>query len=390
VSILALAFRGLREHRLRNGLTILAVAISIVVFLLLRTVTWAWSVGADAAAQDRIATRHKVTFVMPLPYKYFEEVRAVEGVDKATFATWSDARSPAHEGEFFAALAVEGSSFLDVYDEIAIAPGVREAWLGERKGALVGSVLAKKFGWKVGDHLRLTSGIFPDPGEWEFVISGTYEATRKSIDRSMFLWHYAYLNESIPELRRDYVGWIVSRVRNAGQAGEISKAVDARFDVQDTQTITMSEGEMQKSFLGMAGALLQAIDIISAVILAIMMLLLGNTIAMGVRDRTNQYAVMRAIGFLPKHIVTSVLGEGLAVGLLGGGLGLLCAYPFINQGVGRFIEENMGSYFPYFRITPQAGATALALAASLGVVAAVIPARSAARLDIVDALRKVG
>lgn len=390
MNLFVLALRGLRENRLRNVLTILAVAISIVAFLLLRTVNWAWSVAVDAASPDRIASRHKVTFVMPIPLRYFEETRVMPGIRATTFAVWSDCRSPQHEHEFFAALAVHTESFLDVYDEVKVSDAEKRAWLEDRQGALVGQVLAKKLGWKVGDRVRLTSGIYPDPGEWEFVIRGTYEATRKSVDRSMFLWHFEYLNESVPENRRDKIGWIVSRIQDPSQSAQISRAIDEKFDVRDTQTITMSEGEMQRSFMGMAGAVLKAIDIISVVIMGIMMLILGNTIAMGVRERTNQFAVLRTIGFLPKHILMTVLGEGLAIGCLGGLVGVGLAVPFVNQGVGRFIEENMGSYFPYFRVTPTAAITAFLIATVLGVVAAVLPARKAAHMNLVDALRKVG
>lgn len=390
MSLLGLAFRSLRQHRLRNFLTILAVALSILTFLMLRTILWSWSVGAEAAAPDRIATRHKVTFVMTMPKKYADEIKQVEGVKASTYATWSDGKDPNNEREFFAALAVDGPSFFEVYDEVQVDPAQRDEWLQNRKGALVGQVLAKKLGWKVGDRVRLISGIYPEPGEWDFVISGIYEATRKSVDQSMFLWHWDYLNESIPESRRDQIGWITTRVTDPSRSAQISKAIDDRFDIQDTQTLTMSESEMQRSFLGMFSAILNAIDLVSVVILFIMMLLLGNTIAMGVRERTNQYAVMRAIGFLPQHILTAVLGEGLVVGALGGGLGLLLAYPFINLGIGRFIEENMGQYFPYFRVTPDAAIVAFAIAVVLGTLGAVLPARGAARLNIVDALRKVG
>jgi putative ABC transport system permease protein len=390
MSLFGLAFRSLREHRLRNALTILAAACSILAFVLLRTVVWAWNIGAEAAAPDRIATRHKVTFVMTLPKKYIDEIRNTEGVAASTFAVWSDGRSPAHDKEFFAALAVDSKTFFEVYDEISIDPAVKSAWLEDRKGAILGANLAKKLGWKVGDRVRLVSGIYAEPGEWEFEIKGLYTATRKSVDQNMFLWHFDYLNDSIPEGRRDQIGWIVTRVADPSKAAAITKTIDDRFDVRDVQTLTMSEGEMQKSFLGMFSAILTALDLVSLAILGIMALLVGNTIAMGVRDRTNQYAVMRAMGFMPKHLTITVLSEGLVLGALGGAIGLGIAILFINQVAGRFIEENMGQYFPYFRVTPAVAAIAFGLALALGAIAALLPARTAARLNIVEALRKVG
>jgi putative ABC transport system permease protein len=124
--------------------------------------------------------------------------------------------------------------------------------------------------------------------------------------------------------------------------------------------------------------------------IAIMGLIVGNTIAMGVRERTNEYGVLRAIGFLPKHVAQFVLGEALVIGIVGGVVGLALGYPFVNLGVGRFLEENMGQMFPQFRVQPQIAVMAFALALGLAVVSAILPARKAASLQVVESLRRVG
>ncbi len=147
---------------------------------------------------------------------------------------------------------------------------------------------------------------------------------------------------------------------------------------------------MNLSFMGGVSAILKVLQGASVMILVIMMLILGNTIAMGARERVNQFGVMRAIGFMPRHVAASVLGEALVLGLIGGGLGVLLAYPLVERGMGRFIEENMGSYFPYFRISDVATEVALLLAVLLGLCAALIPAYRSARLNVIDALRRVG
>src|SRR5262249_8866692 len=153
--------------------------------------------------------------------------------------------------------------------------------------AIIGDVLAKKFGWKVGDRITLSGTIYP--GDWQFEIVGMYEATRKSIDRSELIFHWDYLNESIPERRREQIGWVMARVDDPTKSGDISKAIDKIFDERDVQTATMSEKSMQLSTMAMISAILTALDIVSIVILLIMTLILGNTIAMGVRERTNEY-----------------------------------------------------------------------------------------------------
>jgi putative ABC transport system permease protein len=388
VSFLRLAFKNIGRNKARTILTLTGVAVAIVAFIALRTVLWSWTAASEFAAKDRIGTRHKVSFIMQLPKRYAEEIAQIPGVKKVAYANWFGAKDPKHENEFFATLAVSPRETLEVYDEIIVKPEQREAWFQNRKGALVGDVLAKKMGWKVGDRIILTGTIYP--GDWEFHISGIYTATRASVDRSTLWFHWDYMNDSLPERRRDSVGWIMSRIDDPGKSAQISRTIDTKFDERDLQTLTMSERALNTSFLGMLSAVLAAVNVVSIVILLIMMLVLGNTMAMGVRERIHEYGMMRAIGFLPKHVVVFVIAEAAITGALGGALGLLIAYPIVEKGMGRWLEENMGAYFPFFRIQPTLAVIGFGLAIGLALVAAIIPARQAARLNVIDSLRRVG
>lgn len=382
------AVKNVFRNRFRNGLTIAGVMVAILAFVMLRTILYAWTMGAEYAAKDRIATRHKVTFVMTLPKRYAEKIAEVRGIKASTFMNWFGGKVPGREKEFFATIAVDTKTFLDVYDEIVVSPDQKQAWLQDRQGALIGDQLAKRFGWKVGDKVTIGGTIYP--GDWEMHISGIYSAARKSVDRATLWFHWDYINEAVKERRKDQVGWIAARVDDSSKTAEISAAIDRMFEDTDTPTLSMSERALQLSFLGAFSAVLKAMDIVSMVILLIMMLILGNTIAMGVRERTNEYAVLKAIGFHPRHLVLFVLAEAAAIGLIGGVLGLLISYPLIQQGMGRWIEENVGQYFPYFKIPESMWIAAPAIAVMLGVLAAIIPAYRASKLNVVDALRHVG
>jgi putative ABC transport system permease protein len=387
VTLTSLAVRNLSRNRFRVGLTVVGVGVTIIAFLLLRTVIWAWASGADWAAKDRVVTRHKVTFVMSLPKRYVEDVRQAPHVKDATWANWFGGKDPAHDREFFGTLAVDPATNFEVYDEMKVPPDQLETWKHDRQGAIVGDVLARKLGWKVGDRITLQSGIYP--GDWQFTIDGIYTATAKSVDRSTFLFQWAYLNDSLPPARRDQVGWIISRIDDPTKVTEVGLALDKRFDERETPTLSQDERSFQASFLAMFSAVLKAMDIVSAVILGIMTLILGNTIAMGVRERTNEYGVLRAMGFLPGHIALWIVAESLVTGILGGLLGLAIAWPFINFGIGRYMEENMGSFFPYFRLETGNIVLGLSLAALLGAVAGAIPAWRASKLRVIDAVRRV-
>lgn len=382
--------RNVLRNRLRTVLTILGVAVAIVTFVLLRTVLSAWTAGADFASPDRVVTRHKVSFIMSMPGKYAREVAALDQIQVSSAAHWFGGKDPSHPDDFFGSIAVD-DKFLDVYDEVALGPGEAKAWMEDRTGAVVGKALATKYGWKVGDRVTLRGTIYP--GDWQFTVRGVYTAKRRSIDQATFFFHYDYLNEWVKKNRpraADQVGWIASRIRSGLRPADVAKAIDTKFEERDIQTLSQDEHSFNTSFLGMISAILKALDLVSVVILLIMMLILGNTIAMGVRERTHEYGVLRAIGFLPKHLVLFVLGEAATVGFIGGGVGLLIAYPFVQEGMGRFMEENMGQWFPFVRIAPEVAVSAMVLAVLLGLLAAVIPAYQASKLEVVSSLRKVG
>ncbi|MBS2019736.1 MAG: FtsX-like permease family protein [Deltaproteobacteria bacterium] len=386
--LLLIAARNIGRNWLRTILTVLGAAVALISFVMLRTVLTSWEVGAEYAAKDRLGTRHKVSFVMQLPKRYIDDIRAVPGVQTATWANWFGGKDPKKPDEFFATLAVDAPTTLVVMDEMVLSDEDKARWLADKRGAIIGDVLAKKLNLKVGDKYVLQGGIYP--GDWEFNIDGIYQASRKSLDRSQFMFHWEYLNDTIPERRRDQIGWVMTRVNDPSKSAEISAAIDRVFDEKDTQTVTMSERNMQLSFMAMFGAILDVLNIVSIIILVIMLLILGNTIAMGVRERTREYAVLRAIGFLPSHIRLFVLGEALALGLLAGGVGVGIAYPFVNGTMSRAIEENMSAWFPYFRVEPTTAVVAFVMAVVLAVAAAMIPAVQAGRISVTEALRRVG
>ena len=388
MTLTSIAARNIGRNKLRTALTISVVAIATLFFILLRTVVWSWTSASEFSKKDRIATRHKVSFVLQLPKRYTEEIAQIPGVAAVSYASWFGAKNPKNEQDFFATIATDPRTLLDVYSEIKTSAAEKEAWYADRQGALIGDALAKKEGWKVGDKVTLKGTIYP--GDWTFNIRGIYTTTTTNVDRSTLWFHWNYLNESLPERRKDQVGWIVTNIRNSADSGRISKEIDAKFDTRDLQTITMSEAALNQSFLGMFAAVLKAIDIVSVVITLIMALIVGNTIAMGVRERTNEYGVLRAIGFLPGHVARFILVEGLVIGVLGGLVGVLLGYPVVNNGMGRVIEENMGNMFPQFKVQPQIAAIAFGLATMLGLLAAILPARKASRLQVVEALRRVG
>jgi putative ABC transport system permease protein len=383
------ARRNMFRRRGRTILTMISVAVAVVIFCVIRSAVVAWNAGADEAAKDRLATRHKVSITMQLPRHYIDDLRTkVEGVTASTWAVWFGAKDPKERTPFFAGFAADHATWFDVMDEMQVDPAQIAEWKQTKNGAILGDVLARTLDVKVGDRLNIDSDIYP--GNWEFKVVGIYKPLRKTVDRNSMVFRWDYLNDDPrAQYSHDQIGWVMSRISDPGRSADIARAIDALFSERDDQTLTMSERAFQLSFLGAFSAILSAFDIVSLVIMLIMTLILANTIAMGVRERTHEYGVLRAIGFPPRHLVGFILGEAALVGLVGGILGVGLTMLVVNGLVGPAIEENMAGLFPYFVAPIKVLALALAAATGLGVVAGLIPAIRASSLGVTDALRRL-
>ena len=388
MNLVTVAVRNTRRSVFRTLLTITAIAIAMIALLLLRTFLSSWTKLVDDCAQDRVATRHKITYLLQVPKRYVEEIAKVPGVEAATGLTWFGGHVPGQEDKFFRNEAVQPSTFFDVFPELTLPPEQKAAFIGDRRSVIVGPKLARQFGWKVGDKVMLEGSLYP--GLWEFHIAGIYSATRTTADQTSLFLHWDYLNENVPQASRESFGWIAAKVPSASDAPVVSQRIDALFDDRDIQTVSMDERAMRASMMAMVSAMLGALEVGGLLILLIMMLIVGNTVAMAVRERTQEYGVLRAVGFLPRHITVFVLGEAAALGLAGGVLGTLIAFPAINFGIGRFIEANYAGTFPHFRVPPLDTALVLGLSILLATIAALLPARQASGLQVTDALRNMG
>ena len=383
--------RNLFRRRGRTILTLIVIAVTVLIFCLLRTVDHAWKVGAEEAAKDRLATRHKVSITMQLPKRYIDDVRdpaKIPGIKAATWANWFGGKDPRERVPFFAAFAADHLSWFDVMDEMQVEPAVLEAWKQTNNGAILGDVLAKELGVKVGDDLTITSDIYP--GDWKFRVVGIYTPLRKTVDRNSLVFRWDFLNnDPRAAFSKEQIGWIMSRIDDPSKSAEISRRIDKLFDERDDQTVTMSERAFQLSFLGGFSAILSAFDLVSAVILLIMLLILANTVAMSVRERTHEYGVLRAIGFSPRYVFGFILGEAVLIALLGGLVGAVLTMLLINGALGPALEDNMGAFFPYFRTPTAVIGMALAGAVLIGAVSGLIPAIGASRRKVTDALRRI-
>jgi putative ABC transport system permease protein len=382
VTLAGLALRNAYlRNKTRTFLTLLGVVITAVAFLFLRTVLAAWYSSADASASDRVVTRNAISITQTLPLSYAARIAQVPGVTKLTWSNWFGGIYKDRKN-FFAQFAVDAPSALEVFS-LKFDEGSKEAWLADRNSAVVGKLLAGQYGWKVGDTIPLIGDVYP--GDWQFKVAGIVEGTDdESIARTMY-FHFARLNENLPERRKDQVGVFTATIANAKDSPRISKAIDDLFANSDAETHTETEKAFRLQFVTGSGAILTALEGVSGVILVIMALILGNTLAMGLRERTSELGAMRAIGFLPSHVRTLALAEGALLGATGGIAGVIVARPFLI-GFGKAMAQF--GFLSNLSFKLSTGLATVLVAALIGAGASALPAAQAARLRIVDALRR--
>ncbi len=388
MKIFKLIYKNTLRHPLRTILTILGIAVAVFAFGIIRTIIDAWYAGVEASAQNRLVTRSAVSLVMPLPLSYREQISKLPGVLKVGNANWFGGiyKDPKN---FFANFAVD-ENYLDMYPEFIVPADQREQYLKERNACVVGRKLAEKYGWKVGDRVQLIGTIFP--GDWDFIIRGIYRGAEKGTDETAFLFRWDYLNERVREMSpddADNVGWYMVQIAGNADAAAMSQQIDTLFKNSFAETLTETERAFQQSFVAMSGTIILAMRVISIVVIFIILLVLANTIAMSARERLSEYAVLKTLGFRPFHLIGLISGESMLIALLGFVVGMILMI-FAVQGLGVFINENLGSFFPVFELKDQTIVMAFGAAILVAVVAALFPVWRAVKMKIADGLRQIG
>jgi len=386
MELLKLLFRNTLRHKLRSLLTIIGVGVAVMAFGLLQTVVTAWYAGVEASAANRLITRHAVSFVFSLPLVYRDRIAQVSGVNKVTYASWFSGVY-IDKNQFFARLAVDSDTFFDVYPEFMIPRAQFEAFQRERNACIIGIDLARRYNLEIGDIMPIEGDVYP--GQWEFVVRGIYEPRDQTTDPATMMFHYKYLDERVrqemPE-RAGEIGWYVVRIADPGDSARISQEIDNMFANSRAETKTETERAFQQSFLSAASAVITAMNIMSFVIIGIILLVVGNTMVMSARERTHEFAVLKALGFSGGQLFFLLAGESMILSIAGSALGLLVTIPAVDG----FQTALPKGWFPVFYIKPETILMGCIAGLAVGLLASLIPLRRVLMTRIVEGLRYVG
>lgn len=385
--------KHLRRNWIRTTSTILAMSVCIFLFCTLQTVIEAVNWGLNSGNASRLVTRHAVSLVFNLPLTYQPRIAAVPGVKRVAVGHWFAGMRGDDFRNFFPNLAVESETYLAMHPEFILKPEERQAFLQDMRGCIIGRDLADRFGWKVGDSFQLESFIPPyrkrDRQPFEFVVQGIFDTDPvryPGTDLNLMLFHFKYLYEGVGQ--RIGAGWCEVEIDDPQRAGAVSKAIDAMFENSDAQTKTETEQAFRAGFVAMAGNLALLLNSIGLAVAFTILLVTANTMSMAVRERRTEIAVLKTLGFPSGLVMGLILGEALAIGLLGGGLGIVLGRGMIQVLPKIPFLGDVVRTFPGLGLSAAVALEGLGLAVALGLAAGFVPAAIAYRARVTDMLRQ--
>lgn len=380
---LYLVWSNLKRKKMRTSLTLLSIMVAFMLFGYLAAIKQGFSQGIDVAGADRLIVRHKISIIQLLPEAYESRIEQIDGVEDAVHQTWFGGiyQKPSN---FFAQMPVKPDEYLGMYPELLLSDDEREAWLSTRNGAIAGRTIADRFGWKVGDRIPINATVWTRKGgerTWEFDLVGIYEGAEKGTDTSQFLFRYDFFEES-RQFGNGQVGWYTVRIEDPDRAAETAARIDAEFANSPYETKAEPEGAFLQGFANQIGDIGFIMMSIVAAVFFTILLVTGNTMAYAVRERTNELAVLKAIGFSDGGVLALVLAESFVMTALGGATGLGFAWMLVSTG------DPTGGSLPIFYLPASDLLMGLVLIGLMALLAGILPALQAQRLQIADALRR--
>src|SRR6267378_2805489 len=377
-----LIFANLFRRKLRLLLTVGSFAVALFLFAFLAVVRGAFNRGADIAGADRLVVINRISIIQPLPLAYRDKILRIPGVKAVTHNNWFGGVYQ-DEKNFFPQFVIDVENQRKVMTEMKVPDDQWKNFVNDRQGAVVGAGLAKRFGWKIGDRIPLKNALYGPTKTWEFNLDAIYTNDHPGGDESQFWLQWKYFDENIPSTIKGSIGWYVLKLENPDDAVRVAKAIDTGFANSSTETKTETESAFQAGFAKQLGNIEFLILTIGGVVFFTLLLVTGNTMAISVRERTSELAVLKAIGFSGRAVLFFVLAESVVIALVGGFLGLTLAYLAIPV-----IGVALTGLLPPLILSKSLLTLGLGFALFVGAASGLLPGIGAMRMRVVNALRR--
>ncbi len=376
---LPLVLKNCWRNRRRTFLTIASISVSMCLLGVMIAMYHALYLS-DATPEQalRVVTRNKISLTQQMPESYKNRIKQIPGVREVMVSQWFNGtyKDPKN---FFARFAADSDKVFTIFQELKIPPEQRIAFERDRTGCVIGRDLANKYKLNIGDRMALVGDIFP--GNYEFTIRGIFDSPRAS---EIMYFSREYLEQSLPERRRGQAGVFTVLIDDPSSANRIAAAIDAEYRNATAQTKTESEQQYLLGFVSLLGNVKVFLIAISGAVMFTILLVSANTMAMSVRERVREVGVLKTLGFTDASVLGMIIGEAIAISLLGGSLGFLLSTVL----VGAVTHSPAGGFLPPLSpFQPSVAAACILTACAIGFVSSVVPALGASRTPIVDALR---
>ena len=377
-----LVAKNLGRRKLRTALMLIAIFIAFLLFAALEAFLHGINAGESNSAANRLVSVNKINFTVPLPISYLERIKGVKGVVHALPQSWFGGYFQDPKNVLFM-FAVDPAEYVNVYPNTSMPPGQNEAWINDRIGLAVGRVTAEKYGWKVGQHIPVSSNIFSRADgshTWEFNIDAIF-STPDANREGLVLMSHKYFDDTVT-FAKDTTSMIVFTTSSVALNDSIEKTIDGMFANSPYETSTDTAAAFNKQFTSQLGNLTLIITLVVSTAFAAILLIVGNTMMMSVRERTREIGVLKTLGFSGQVISMQVLAESLLLSLIGALLGL----GFAAGALSAARKALEGFNIIGVNVTVPILAAGVGLAVLLGLVTGAVPAWAGLRLKIVAAL----
>jgi putative ABC transport system permease protein len=371
-----LIFKNILRNKIRTILTLLSLIVSIFLIISLATVLTEMERGTAESSPLRLVSRHAVSLAFVLPMAHLQRIKTVPGVKDAMPFNWFGGIYK-EEKNFFANFAVDATKLRDIVTELKMSDAEWQAFINDRQGAIVGQKLVALYGFTPGQRITLKSPIYN--AEVEFIIRGVCTGG----DEKTLFFHQEYINELLPDFAKDKASTFSIMANSAEDVPKVAQAIDSIFVNTDAPTKTETEKEFALSFQTMFGSVKQFMYGIMAAITFSVLLVMGNTMAMTVRERTKEVGTLKAIGFQRWTIAALFLGEAFTVACIGALIG-------IGGSVLLYRSVDLGLWIPFFSSfvpTSQTLIGAFILSIGVGLISVVYSAYRVSGLTIAQALK---
>jgi len=381
VKLFPLIIRNAFRNRRRTILTILSIGVSLFLISTLKTMLDALeSPPLTPESAKRVVVRHQTSLGNTMPIAYRERIRQVPGVEEVVAVQWFGGvyKDPSN---FFAQFAVDADRFFDVYPDAKVqSPEQRDAFIKERTASLAGVKLAQRFGWKVGDRITLKGAIFPI--DVETTIRGIVDGGGSE---TALYFHWDYFNELLRN--PSFAGTFTVKAKSADDLAAIAEAIDTQFQNSTAPTKTETEQAFLLGFASMWGDVRTLVVSISTIVLFTVILVAANTMAMSIRERTGEIAILKTLGFSPSIVLSIMIAESIVIAVAGGLGGALAARILFSN---VDMEMLSGGFLAGFKVAGSTILMSFGIALIVAFTSTAVPAWSASRIPIAEAVRRRG